>query len=282
MEATDQNQLINEEKSRLKTENAVLNERVMMLEEQLQAVEQRWKEKLDDEKQRSRDNTVRFEREKELAVMQATVNYNNLQNNFDAQARKLEQAVEEVNKLQKKNRELHDELSEALSNCELLESERDEIKTEFESFKLEAQNDMENSSELLEELTRQTDELRRQNKDPKQGSLADQMMHLEEEIEHMREENKRLRKQNEDLQSQILHDSVARGRVLLQGGMSLADELNSMDSSELMNALKEQELDNQKLRQYINGILMRVIERHPEILEITDDELKYKDDLKKS
>ena len=37
---------------------------------------------------------------------------------------------------------------------------------------------------------------------------------------------------------------------------------------QLINALKEQEVCNQKLRAYIEGILIRVIERHPEILEI--------------
>lgn len=36
----------------------------------------------------------------------------------------------------------------------------------------------------------------------------------------------------------------------------------------MLEALREQEVCNFKLKQYINGILMRVITLHPEILEI--------------
>uniref|UniRef100_A0A914YFQ2 FIP-RBD domain-containing protein n=1 Tax=Panagrolaimus superbus TaxID=310955 RepID=A0A914YFQ2_9BILA len=196
---------------------------------------------------------------------------NELERENEGLKKKLHSSTEEVTKLQGKHRELQDELELALSHVEHLEGERDDIKHEFEAFKQKAQNEIDNSTELVEELTKETDELRRQ--PLRHGSLAEQIVDYEEEIAHLKEENKTLRIQNEELQSQILHDSVQRGRVLLQGGLSLADELNTMDNYELMNALKEQELDNQKLRQYINGILMRVIERHPEILEIKDEEL---------
>lgn len=76
-----------------------------------------------------------------------------------------------------------------------------------------------------------------------------------------------------DLQAQILHDQVECGRTLLADGPpSLAAELTGMDSQGLMNTLKEQEIVNQRLRNYVNGILMRIIERHPDILEIKEDE----------
>uniref|UniRef100_A0A7E4UMZ2 FIP-RBD domain-containing protein n=1 Tax=Panagrellus redivivus TaxID=6233 RepID=A0A7E4UMZ2_PANRE len=263
----------NEEKSRLKTECAVLQERMHTLEEQQSEFERRWKEKLEEEKQRSKDALAQYDRQKQIETMTIDFQLKELQHKFELKTKEHELTKAEVTKLERVNAELSEQLDEALSNVEKLESERNNLKHDFEKYKLEAQNDIENSSELLEELTRQTDELRNKGQ-PRHGSLADQMIILEEEIEHLREENRTLQATNEELQSTMLHDSVARGRVLLQGGMSLADELNSMDSTELMNALQEQELDNQKLRQYINGILMRVIERHPEILEIKDEELE--------
>jgi Rab11 family-interacting protein 3/4 len=128
---------------------------------------------------------------------------------------------------------------------------------------------------MVEVLTRETNELRQRHAPPpRQTSVADQMLALENEMERVRGECRRLVEQNEDLHAQLLHDSVEKGRSLLADRPpSLADELNgTRDSKQLLNALKEQEVCNQKLRAYINGILIRVIERHPEILEIRPGE----------
>ncbi|VDM47023.1 unnamed protein product [Toxocara canis] len=327
-----------EERARLRTDNAVLTERVHILEEQMQAAEQRWKEKLSEEKARNRDIISRMEREKQLEIESCALKYQVLEKDCAGLCKEKEKQREEILSLQQAVRDAREQLNDANALCENLEEERIKLEREYKRFREEAQQDIDSSSELVEELSRQTDELRRQHHVPipRQGSLAEQIVSLEGEIERLRAENKHLREQNEDLQAQLLHDSVERGQSLLADRLpSLAEELNGKDSTEvvficsgsqanmiiyrtqevvgsfsllkavfgpfivickneanfkqlpaaqlttapeemceLMNALKEQEVCNQKLRVYINGILMRVIELHPEILEIKEEHEK--------
>uniref|UniRef100_A0A915CBR4 Copine C-terminal domain-containing protein n=1 Tax=Parascaris univalens TaxID=6257 RepID=A0A915CBR4_PARUN len=263
-----------EERSRLRTDNAVLTERVHILEEQMQAAEQRWKEKLSEEKARNRDIIARMEREKQLEIESCALKYQVLEKDCADLRREKEKQREEITELRKSLHELRDQFNDSNALCAELEEERIKLEREYKRFREEAQQDIDSSSELVEELSRQTDELRRQNHVPipRQGSIAEQIVSMEGEIERLRAENKQLREQSEDLQAQLLHDSVERGQSLLADRLpSLAEELNGKDSTELMNALKEQEICNQKLRVYINGILMRVIELHPEILEIKEE-----------
>ncbi|MFH4975924.1 hypothetical protein AB6A40_002633 [Gnathostoma spinigerum] len=263
-----------EERSRLKTENAVLTERIHILEEQFQASEQRWKEKLEEEKARNKDILSRMEREKQLEIESCLLKYQVLDKDYGNQKKERDKLNEEIVRLQAELKKEKENVNEANMLCESLEEERIKLEKEFKKFREEAQQDIDSSSELVEELSRQTDELKRQKYErvPRQGSISDQISSLESEIERLRTENKRLESQNEDLQAQMLHESFERGQNLLADRLpSLAEELNGKDSTELMNALKEQEICNQKLRVYINGILMRVIELHPEILEIKEE-----------
>ncbi|KAK6013001.1 FIP domain protein [Ostertagia ostertagi] len=248
----------NDERGRLRTENAVLTERVHVLEEQLLVAEQRFREQLQDEKNRTRELLQRIEREKQLENESLSLKYQTLY----AARKEAEKAREETAKQLEVVEDLRGQLAENKLLIEDLEDER--IK-----FKEEAQQDIDSSSEMVEVLTQQTEELRR-NGAPRQGSIIEQMSGLEESLEQARADIRDLQRERDDLQAQLLAASVERGRSLLADEPSLADELMSGggDSQQILEALREQEVCNQKLRVYINGILMRVIERHPEILEI--------------
>uniref|UniRef100_A0A0N5A3U2 FIP-RBD domain-containing protein n=1 Tax=Parastrongyloides trichosuri TaxID=131310 RepID=A0A0N5A3U2_PARTI len=263
----------NEEKARLKTENAVLSQRVHILEEQLVQCEMRWKEKLEDEIVRSRDTLKRCEIEKQLELERCTSDNRILEKDLSYAKKEKSKMEEEIKKLEKSINELTSKISELQCHCDNLEDEKKEISKEFEDYKIEIHNDMLNKYELMDELTRENEELSQKSHGiSRHGSIFNQVSVLEEENVELRNENRRLMQQNEDLQAEILHESVMKGRHLLEDHMtSLADELNGKDSTELMKALKEQEICVQQLRTYINGILGRVVEMHPEILEIKDN-----------
>ncbi|RCN35857.1 hypothetical protein ANCCAN_14089 [Ancylostoma caninum] len=216
----------NDERGRLRTENAVLTERVHVLEEQMLVAEQRYKEQLQEEKNRTRELLQRMEREKQLETESLTLKYQMLEKDLQSAKKEADKAREETQRMQETVEELRGQLTESKLLVEDLEEERIKLERQFKRFKEEAQQDIDSSSEMVEVLTQQTEELRR-NGVPRQGSIVEQMSDLEESLEQARADIRDLQRERDDLQAQLLAASVERGRSLLADEPSLADELMS-------------------------------------------------------
>ncbi|MBN3314255.1 RFP4A protein, partial [Atractosteus spatula] len=84
-------------------------------------------------------------------------------------------------------------------------------------------------------------------------------------------ENQKLRDQNDDLNGQILSLSLYEAKNLFATqtkAQSLAAEIDNASRDELMEALKEQEEINFRLRQYMDKIILAILDHNPSILEI--------------
>lgn len=95
---------------------------------------------------------------------------------------------------------------------------------------------------------------------------------LETSLIKLRDENSKLKETNEELQAQLLNFQLEEGRSLVQEGnksYSLADELGDIDVQRVMKALKEQQDDNARLREYMDKVLLKILEKNPEILDRT-------------
>lgn len=83
-------------------------------------------------------------------------------------------------------------------------------------------------------------------------------------------ENERLKSANEDLNMQLARNIV--GARSFMGDQveqnSIADEMRSATRDEVVEALEKKETENIQLRQYLDKIILSVLERDPSILEI--------------
>lgn len=113
--------------TRVKAENAALQARVIMLEEQLRDTEMRCEEKLQDEQRRSKELAQRVEREKQLQLENASIRLHNSEGECEKMKEEITRQRVKLEKLEKQKDELtnqvHDlnfELSEAkeeAKNC---------------------------------------------------------------------------------------------------------------------------------------------------------------------
>ncbi|XP_055763710.1 rab11 family-interacting protein 4A-like isoform X2 [Salvelinus fontinalis] len=271
-------------KSKLKQENTQLVHRVHELEEQLKDQEARAEQNTEEEQRRHREAYSKMERDKntELELLHNRVQQLEEENGdisvnmcrLKSQTEKLDEEKQSMTyKLEDTSLRLKDEMDLYRKMMDKLRQNRHEFQKEREAMQ-----------ELIEDLRRELEHLqlfKLETEKPGRGRSSSsgltefnaktREMELEHEVKRLKQENLKLREQNDDLNGQILSLSLYEAKNLFATqtkAQSLAAEIDNASRDDLMEALKEQEEINFRLRQYMDKIILSILDHNPSILEI--------------
>ncbi|KAM7069694.1 rab11 family-interacting protein 4 isoform 2-T2 [Molossus nigricans] len=271
-------------KSKLKQENTQLVHRVHELEEMVKDQETTAEQALEEEARRHREAYGKLEREKgtEIELLHTRVQQ------LEEDNAELRTTVTRLKSQTEKLDEERQRMSDRLEDTSLrLKDEMDLYKRMMDKLRqnrLEFQKEREATQELIEDLRKELEHLQMYKLDcerPGRGrssssglgefSARAREVELEHEIKRLKQENHKLRDQNDDLNGQILSLSLYEAKNLFATqtkAQSLASEIDTASRDELMEALKEQEEINFRLRQYMDKIILAILDHNPSILEI--------------
>ncbi|KAF6096501.1 RAB11 family interacting protein 4 [Phyllostomus discolor] len=271
-------------KSKLKQENTQLVHRVHELEEMVKDQETTAEQALEEEARRHREAYSKLEREKstEIELLHTRVQQ------LEEENTELRTTVTRLKSQTEKLDEERQRMSDRLEDTSLrLKDEMDLYKRMMDKLRqnrLEFQKEREATQELIEDLRKELEHLQMYKLDcerPGRGrssssglgefSARAREVELEHEIKRLKQENHKLRDQNDDLNGQILSLSLYEAKNLFATqtkAQSLAAEIDTASRDELMEALKEQEEINFRLRQYMDKIILAILDHNPSILEI--------------
>ncbi|XP_063623553.1 rab11 family-interacting protein 4A isoform X4 [Cydia splendana] len=268
--------------ARAKADNAVLQARVHMLDEQIREIESRCEERIAEEQKRCREAISRVERDRDaqLAAFSdrlaaAETEASDLKQEVGRLRGVAETLRANADAAQRAHREAQEQVGELVAQLNVArENERKEREAAAAATNLLA------SAKLELQKMKETPP---PPPDPRLDELRQELMLL-------RTQNKTLSEAQEELQAQILTRGVEEGRSLLDGvsgplvANSLAHELSQMSDDQLdgsdtqtdhsieleklQKALKEQQDVNCQLRNYIDGILLSIVENYPQLLEV--------------
>ncbi|XP_066546333.1 rab11 family-interacting protein 3 isoform X2 [Amia ocellicauda] len=271
-----------EQHARLRQENLQLVHRANALEEQLKEQESRSEEALVLELRRQKEALSRLERERgmELENLQSrlqTLDEENseLRSCVPCLRANIERLEEEKRKLQDEVEDVTDRLSEEL---EMRRKLSDKLSHERHL----NQKEKESTQELIEDLRKQLEHLQlykleaeaRRGRSSSAGlqeyNSRTREAELEQEIRRLKQDNRNLKEQNDELNGQIINLSIQGAKNLFSASFSesLAAEINSVSRDELMEAIHKQEEINYRLQDYIDRIIVAIMESNPSILEV--------------
>uniref|UniRef100_A0A3Q3W2C6 Uncharacterized protein n=1 Tax=Mola mola TaxID=94237 RepID=A0A3Q3W2C6_MOLML len=271
-----------EQHARLRQENLQLVHRANALEEQLKEQELHADEQLQQETRRQKEALIKLERERGLEL-------ENLQGRLqqlDEENSELRSCVPclraNIERLEEEKVKLQDD-NEAMSERLLDETEsRKKMADKLSHERHQSQKEKEATQELIEDLRKQLEHLQlykleaeaKRGRTPGAGLQEYQTRtreaELEQEIKRLKQDNRSLKEQNDELNGQIINLSIQGAKNLMSASFSdsLAAEISSVSRTELMEAVHKQEEINYRLQDYIDKIIVAIMESNPSILEV--------------
>ncbi|XP_045903831.1 rab11 family-interacting protein 4B isoform X2 [Micropterus dolomieu] len=271
-------------KSKLKQENTQLVHRVHELEEQLKDQETRAEQNLQETLKRHREAYSKMERDKNTQIELLTNRVKVLEEENTDIAQNMCRLKSQTEKLDEEKQRMTDKLEDTSlrlkDEMDLYRKMMDKLRQNRHQF----QKEKDDMQELIEDLRRELEHLQlfkleteRPGRSRSSSSgLADfnsrtREVELEHEVKRLKQENQKLREQNDELNGQILSLSLHEAKTLFATqtkAQSLAAEIENASRDQLMEALKEQEEINLRLRQYMDKIILSILDHNPSILEI--------------
>lgn len=271
-----------EQHARLRQENLQLVHRANAFEEQLKEQELHADEQLQQETRRHKDALSKLERERglELENLQARLQQLDEENSelrscVPCLRANIERLEEEKRKLQDETESMDDRLTEEMET-------RRKMADKLSHERHQGQKEKECTQELIEDLRKQLEHLQlykleaeaKRGRSPGAGLQEYQSRtreaELEQEIKRLKQDNRSLKEQNDELNGQIINLSIQGAKNLMSASFSdsLAAEINSVSRGELMEAIHKQEEINYRLQDYIDKIIVAIMESNPSILEV--------------
>lgn len=271
-----------EQHSRLRQENLQLVHRANALEEQLKEQELRACEMVLEETRKQKELLCKMEREKSIEI-----------ENLQARLQQLDEENGElrsctpclkanIERLGEEKQKLLDEIEELSLRLSDEQENRRKLGDRLSHERHQFQRDKEATQELIEDLRKQLEHLQlfkleAEQRRGRSSSVGLQEYHsrareseLEQEVRRLKQDNRNLKEQNDELNGQIINLSIQGAKNLFSTSFSesLAAEISSVSRDELMEAIQKQEEINLRLQDYIDRIVVAIMETNPSILEV--------------
>jgi len=290
----------------IKQDNAALSSRIFLLEEQLREAEERNEDALKEEKKRNKELVEKLERERQIAHDNFSIKIQQMEVENGELREKTAELQSILNGATKERRVMEEQLAEmqmkVLKDSEEQKILREEMETKIKNW----EEERESSNNIIHELSLEIGRLKGsklENSETDSGchlqddlfsEMPSRIVEIESELRSFKKDTLMLKSllekgvndfglldKNQELEGEILNKTLQKGKDLLYeqtNTKTLAAELEELSNkgsevadaeiSKLQNCLTEQEHVNLQLQTYIDTVLLNIMERNPELLEI--------------